>query len=60
MKGSLQDGNRVDLCRSCDIICTLYECREHEFCINRKGGIYYEKGTAAAGKEVSPETEDRN
>ena len=54
-------------CTTCTVVhrmpyhfCCLYECGEHEFCRNCKGGIYYEKGTAAAGEEISPETEDRN
>lgn len=54
-------------CTTCTVVhrmpyhfCCLYECGEHEFCRNCKGGIYYEKGTTEAGKEISPETKDRN
>lgn len=40
--------------------CCLYECGEHEFCRNCKGGIYYEKGTPETREEISPETKDRD
>lgn len=58
---------RIPDCEKCIVayhmpyhFCCLYECGEHGYCRNCKGGIYYEKGTIEARKEISPETEDRD